>query len=579
MTILNRPARKIYLASAHHTSIEKARGRSFIVMAIFLFLFVIIGARVIDLSIIQAVAHEDLQGYADPKALADADDGPHYRRDIVDRNGVLLSRSLKTISLYADPKMIEDPISVSKDIQSIFPDLTYGSLLKKMQGKKRFVWVKRDITPEQQARVLRAGHPGLSFREETQRVYPQGALVSHVTGVTGSDMQGLSGVEASFDDLLKEPGEPLALTIDVRLQHALKKEMQNRMTLHNAKGAAGIIMDVNNGDVLALSSLPDYNPYYFAKEKNNALFNKATLGVYELGSTFKIFSTAALLEKSKHNISSVFDARKPIQMGRFKIRDFHAEKRVLTTPEVFIHSSNIGSAMMGMEVGTEDLKNFYRDIGLIEMPDFELQEIGKPIVPSPWREINTLTASYGHGIAVSPLQLTSAVSSIVNGGFLIKPTLILNSDKKKNSENVRVVSDKTAHRMRQLLRLVVSEGTGGSADVAGFMVGGKTGTAEKPGKNGYDRKRLISSFMGVFPMDKPQYAVFVMVDEPQGIKETYGYATGGWVGAPTVQRIIKKMVSILNLTPSDTGEGFEGSLMRFVKTKEQLKQERDIATH
>jgi len=309
------------------------------------------------------------------------------------------------------------------------------------------------------------------------------------------------------------------------------------------------------------------------------LFNKATLGVYELGSTFKIFSTAALLEKSSHNISSVFDARQPIKMGRFKIRDYHAEKRVLTTPEVFIHSSNIGSAMMGMEVGTENLKNFYRDIGLIESPEFELQEIGKPIVPSPWREINTLTASYGHGIAVSPLQLVSAVSSIVNGGFLIKPTLILNQDKKKNTENIRVVSDKTAHRMRQLLRLVVSEGTGSSADVAGFLVGGKTGTAEKPGKKGYDRKRLISSFMGVFPMDKPQYAVFVMVDEPKGIKETYGYATGGWVGAPTVQRVIKNMVSILNLPPSDTGEGFEGSLMRFVKTKEQLKQERDIATH
>jgi len=426
---------------------------------------------------------------------------------------------------------------------------------------------------------LIAGHPGLSFREETQRVYPQGSLVSHLTGVTGSDMQGLSGVEASFDEYLKQSGDPMALTIDVRLQHALKKEMHHRMKLHKAKGAAGVIMDVNTGEVLALSSLPDYNPYEYAKEESNALFNKATLGVYELGSTFKIFSTAALLEKSSHNISSVFDARQPIKMGRFKIRDFHAEKRVLTTPEVFIHSSNIGSAMMGMEVGTENLKNFYRDIGLIETPEFELQEVGKPIVPSPWREINTLTASYGHGIAVSPLQLVSAVSSIVNGGFLIKPTLVLNKDKKKNSENVRVVSDKTAHRMRQLLRLVVSEGTGSSADVSGFLVGGKTGTAEKPGKKGYDRKRLISSFMGVFPMDKPQYAVFVMVDEPKGIKQTYGYATGGWVGAPTVKNVIQNMVSILNLQPSETGQGFESSLMRFVKTKEQLKQERDIATH
>jgi len=235
MAVLPRPTRKIYLASSHHTSIEKARGRSFIVMAIFLFLFVIVGARVIDLSIIQAVPHGEAQGYFEVKSLASNNDKAQYRRDIKDRNGVLLSRSLKTVSLYADPKMIENPAHVSKSIQGIFPDLTYGSLLKKLQGKKRFVWVKRDITPDQQAKILEAGHPGLSFREETQRVYPQGSLVSHLTGVTGSDMQGLSGVEASFDGLLKQSGDALALTIDVRLQHALKKEMQYRMKLHKQK--------------------------------------------------------------------------------------------------------------------------------------------------------------------------------------------------------------------------------------------------------------------------------------------------------------------------------------------------------
>lgn len=571
--------RKIYLSSSHHTSIEKARGRSLIVMAIFLFLFVIVGARVIDLSIIQSVSPEDFAHYSEPEAMEVIEDEKLYRADIMDRNGVTVARSLKTVSIYADPKMIEDTVQVSKGLVHIFPEMTYGSVLQKLQSKKRFVWIKRDATPVEQEKILQAGYPGLAFREETQRIYPQGSLLSHIAGTTGSEMQGLSGIEASFDSLLKDSDNPLHLTIDVRLQHALKKEMLATMNRHSAKGAAGLIMDVNNGEILAAVSLPDFNPYYYNKADDNALFNKTTLGVYELGSTFKIFSTAALLEKSEANISAVFDARQSIEMGRFKIRDFHPEKRVLTTPEVFIHSSNIGSAMMGMEVGTENLKNFYKDIGLMDTPNFELQEVGKPIVPSPWREINTITASYGHGIAVSPLQLTSAISSIVNGGFLIKPTLILNNDKKKNKDNVRVVSDKTAHRMRQLLRLVVSEGTGKSANVKGFLVGGKTGTAEKPGKNGYDRKRLISSFVGAFPMDKPQYVVFVMIDEPKGIKETYGYATGGWVGAPTVRRVIENMVSILNLKPSDGGAGFEGSLMRFVKTKEQLKQERDIATH
>jgi cell division protein FtsI (penicillin-binding protein 3) len=578
MVSLNQ-TRRIYLSSAHHTSIEKARGRSFIVMGVFLFLFVIIGARVIDLSIIQSMSHQKENNYLLGEDIVSDNNTQQYRGDIVDRNGAILARSLKTVSVYADPEMIENPVSVSKSLLEIFPELSYGSILQKLQSKKRFVWIKRDITPEKQDQILLAGHPGLNFKEEMKRVYPKGYLSAHIAGTTGSEQQGLSGIEASFDSLLQDSEEALALTIDIRLQHALRKEMYDTMIKHEAIGAAGLVMDVNTGEILAMSSLPDFNPHHYNQAKNNEIFNKATLGVYELGSTFKIFSTAALLEKSHHNISAVFDVRKPIEIGRFKIRDFHAEERVLTTPEVFIHSSNIGSAMMGMEVGTQNLKNFYKDIGLTEAPNFELQEVGSPIIPSPWREINTLTASYGHGIAVSPLQLVSAVSSIVNGGFLVKPTLILSDKKQKIEENVRVVSDKTAHRMRQLLRLVVSEGTGSGAEVPGYLVGGKTGTAEKPGKGGYDRKRLISSFVGVFPINKPEYAVFVMIDEPKGIKETYDYATGGWVGAPTVKRIIENMISIFNLKPSDIGEGFEGSLMRYVKTKEDLKRERDIETH
>ena len=267
-----------------------------------------------------------------------------------------------------------------------------------------------------------------------------------------------------------------------------------------------------------------------------------------------------------------FDVHEPLEFGRHKIRDYHPEKRILSLPEVFMHSSNVGSAMMGQAVGTERMKGFYKDLGLLSAAEFEISEIGNPLVPKPWRDIDTLTASFGHGIAVTPLQLMSAAASMVNGGVLVKPTLIKSGAvKEKSKEAIRVISPETSHRMRQLLRLVVTEGTGGNADVEGYLVGGKTGTAEKAGRGGYDKKKLISSFFGVFPMNEPEYAVFVMVDEPQGQKETYGYATGGWVSAPAVKNIIASTVSILGMPPVENKKRFEGSLMRHVKTKEQVK--------
>jgi cell division protein FtsI (penicillin-binding protein 3) len=504
------------------------------------------------------------------------------RADIKDRNGVVLARSLKMFSLHADPVLIQEPAKVAKEISAIFPDLTYGSVLQKIQSKKRFVWLKRNISPDEQSKILQLGHPGLGFTEEMKRIYPHGGLSAHMVGSTGVDGQGLSGIEASFDELLFKQEEPLQLTIDVRLQHALRREMKNSIERHKAKGGVGIIMDVDSGEILSAVSLPDYDPNNYSKANPLQKFNQATLGVYELGSSFKIFSTAALLEKDASYLSKEYDVRKPIEIGHFKIRDYHPEKRSLSLPEVFIHSSNIGSAMIGQEVGTENLKSFYRDLGLLDVPDFEIQEIGKPLVPNPWREVNTLTASYGHGIAVSPLQLVRAAASIVNGGILINPTIVMQKNNQKKATektSLRVVSPQTSHRMRQLMRLVVTEGTGSKADVKGFMVGGKTGTAEKPGKGGYNRKKLISSFLGFFPMDAPRYAVFIMIDEPQGIKETYGYSTGGWVAAPYVANTISAMASILGIKPKDETNKFENSLLRYVKTKEQLEKEKEIESH
>jgi cell division protein FtsI (penicillin-binding protein 3) len=270
--------------------------------------------------------------------------------------------------------------------------------------------------------------------------------------------------------------------------------------------------------------------------------------VYELGSTFKLFSTAAYFGFEKAPMSQRFDVRKPISHGRFKINDYHAEKRILTLPEVFMLSSNIGSARMGEAVGGEKLQSFYRDLGLMEKPEFDLKEVTQPLVPNPWREINTLTTSYGHGIAVSPLQLVRAAGSIVNGGNLVSPRLTF-AEVKDYQSLVRVVSERTAQNMRSLLRLTVTDGTGGSAEVEGLLIGGKTGTAEKPSKDGrgYDRKRLISSFLGVFPIDAPRYAIFIMVDEPKGQKDSFGYATAGWVAAPAVGNIIEAMAPMVGI--------------------------------
>lgn len=578
--------RKLHMVGVRSNALEQARGRIVLMSAVFVCAYLLVIARSVDVMVLQGALYNNEEAHL-YETVAPKEEVAR-RGDIVDRNGVLLARSLKTASLYADPKLVTAPKETAEALKEIFPDLKYGDLLQKLQSKRRFVWIKRNITPDEQSEILQLGDPGLNFEEEDRRIYPQGELAVHMVGYSGVDGQGLAGIEGSFNKYLDAGDEPLALTIDVRLQHALRREISNSIETFSAIGGAGVIMDVRDGSVLAAVSLPDFDPQQYGRAENNELFNRVSLGVYELGSVFKIFSTAALLEETGARVSQKFDAREPLRRGRHKIRDYHAEKRVLSLPEVFMHSSNIGSALMGEMVGTEGIKKFYSDLGLLTPVSVEVGEVGKPIVPNPWRDINTLTASYGHGVAVSPLQLTSAVASIVNGGELVEPTLILDGarhrkDKKKPKQktNVRIISPEVSHRMRQLLRLTVSEGTGKSADVDGYLVGGKTGTAEKPGAGGYNRKRLISSFVGTFPSDEPRYVVYIMVDEPQGTKASYGYATGGWVAAPAVKNVIASMVSILGIAPSKEKKRMEGSLLRYVKTEEQIKQEKeqDIAAH
>lgn len=538
------------------SSLSLAHGRLVLIKAFFVLAFLLVAVRAGDLAILQSIPRDKIaeqMAQENPEARKKASAIP--RGKIFDREGVLIATTLKTASLYADPYLISDPQNAAKKLTEIFPDLSYGKVLKDLQGKKRFAWIKRNIMPDEQMKILALGEPGLEFEYEYRRFYPQSTLAAHLVGYTDIDNKGIAGIEKSFDETLAA-GKDIHLSIDIRLQHILRREIMKAAKDFNAIAGSGAIMDVNTGEVLAGISWPDFDPNgEVMKISPNNLFNRLTLGTYELGSVFKIFSTAAFLENYDVPMSTTFDASKPIKSGRFRINDYHAENRILTIPEVFMHSSNIGSAMMGQAVGTEKLRSFYEDVGLLRPLELDVPEIGKPMVPNPWREINTLTASYGHGLATTPMHLITAFSSIVNGGFIVKPQIVIGDDTivKKNTK-VSVVSPQTADKMRQLLRLVVTEGTGSKAEVPGYYVGGKTGTAEKIGGRGYDTSRLISSFAGAFPIENPKYAIFIAIDEPKGTKESYGYATAGWVAAPAVARVISGMASVLGLMPENIAQ-------------------------
>ncbi|QQG36079.1 MAG: penicillin-binding protein 2 [Micavibrio aeruginosavorus] len=551
---------RLRIEGSKRSALDMAHGRLTLIGLGFSVLYLIVAARVVDLTLLQGVLPR-LNGTVAEQAIeTDKQQIAVLRADVTDRNGVLLATSLETASLYADPALISDPVRVAAALSKAVPGAVYGETLEKLQRKGRFIWLKRNLTPEEQYRILEMGEPGLQFKTEYKRIYPQGELAAHMVGYGSVDGQGLAGIERSFDELLAKGGKPLALTLDIRLQHILRRETDRAIREFSARGGAGVIMDVVTGEILAATSLPDFDPQNPSAASPEQLFNNVTLGVYEPGSTMKIFSTAALLDLKNPGLGMTFDTSKPLKVGRHTIHDYHPENRPMTIPEVFMHSSNIGSALMGQMVGTEGLRNFYKDIGMLDPVDIEISEKGRPLAPAQWRDINTLTAAFGHGISVSPLHIVAAASSIVRGGTLVKPTLILNEAQAygaKNAANeseIRIVSPQTSHRMRQLMRLVVTDGTARQADVPGYNVGGKTGTAEKIVNGRYDRQKKISSFLGFFPMEAPRYAVFIMVDEPKGTKKSYGYATGGWVAAPAVGAVIGHMAPLLGMEPHPLNE-------------------------
>ncbi len=565
------PSNLVRLEGDRKKAFDVGRNRLLVAGAVFTVGFMVIGARLADLALIERAGEPSLARSGASAAFTAG------RANLVDRNGVLIATSLATASLSANPSVVLDPERAANRLVGVLPDLSKAVVVAKLRSSRRFVWLRRHLTPEQQYEVNRLGIPGLDFEREQRRVYPMGRLAAHVAGFTDIDHRGIAGIEAYYDDELRSRATPLELSLDVRVQHVLKEALQAAMVEFSAAGAVGVVLDVATSELIALVSLPDFDPNRPTLIEPEALFNRATLGVYEMGSTFKIFTTAQALETGSTSLRGGYDATRPIRVSRFWIRDYHAKRRWLSTPEIFIYSSNIGAAKMARDVGGARQRAFLGRLGLLIRPPVQLHEVAAPLAPRVWRPINTMTIAYGHGIAVNSVQLAAGVAAVVNGGIFYPPTLI----KRNAGEDIvgtRILSPTTSEKMRRLLRLAVVKGTGKYANATGYMVGGKTGTAEKVSDRRYRRNLLVSSFVAAFPIHRPRYVVFALLDEAQGIARTNGYATGGWVAAPVIKRVIERIAPILRVPSVDeNSEPMRRRMM--VDLRAEQPKERKIAAH
>jgi cell division protein FtsI (penicillin-binding protein 3) len=488
------------------------------------------------------------------------------RPDIVDRNGVIVATDISVSSLYADPRKIIDVDEAVELLTANILDLDAKSLRDKLkQPGRAFVWLKRQVGPDERYAIYNLGIPGVGFVEERKRVYPLGHLAAHTVGYVDVDTKGIAGVEKFLDDQgaiytasLNEPEThstaPAQLAIDVRVQQAVTDEVAKAVVKFKAKSGGGIIMDVETGEILALASLPDFNPNAEDKHLTADQQNKLTSGVYELGSVIKAVTFAMAFDYGTATLKSTFDTRQPLQIGKFKIHDFHAEHKLQTTEEVFTNSSNIGTAKMALQVGLDNHIEFLRRVGLLDRLVTEVPESAKPLLPRHWSKLASATAAFGHGFAVQPLQGLSVIADLVNGGMAVPPTFLKRSKEEAQALAHRIVKPETSEKMRYLFRLNVEQGTGEKADVLGYRVGGKTGTAEKVIHRHYSKDKSLASFIGAFPMDHPKYAILIMLDEPQAIPETHGFATAGWNAVPTASNIIARIAPMLGVEPQFSAE-------------------------
>ncbi|MFZ5737228.1 cell division protein FtsI (penicillin-binding protein 3) [Rhodopseudomonas thermotolerans] len=484
------------------------------------------------------------------------------RPDIVDRNGQILATDVKTPSLFGEPRRIIDQDEAVELLTATLPDLETPEVRERLASKKGFVWLKREITPRQQAEIKKLGIPGIGFLRENKRVYPNAAEVSHLIGLVNIDNQGIAGIEKWLDNNgladLHRAGfasdrmqRPIELALDVRVTHALRDELLKAKEKYSAKAASGLVSNVKTGEIVAMVSLPDFDPNNPREANDPDRINRLTTGVYEMGSTFKTLTLAMALDAGKANLHSMYDARGPLHYGKFAIHDSHNMGRAISLSEVFTYSSNVGAARIALSMGVDAHKAFLKKVGQLDRLRTELPESASPIVPKRWSELNTITISFGHGVAVAPLQAVMGINAMVNGGYLIPPTFLKRSEEDALKLAKRVVRKETSDKIRYLMRLNAEVGTAKTADqiARGYYIGGKTGTSEKVINGRYAKKQVLNSFTAILPADDPQFQVLVMLDEPKALPETHGFITSGWNAVPTGGKVIERIAPLLGIEP------------------------------
>ena len=533
----------------------RAKNRVLMTMAVFFGIYSIIGGRLIYLG----MQYPDASGGPVSRVTAS-------RPDIVDRNGEVLATDIKTASLFAEPRRIVDADEALEKISTVLPDIDYEQTYHKLKSGAGFVWLKRQLSPKQQNEIMQLGIPGIGFRTEKRRFYPGGATASHILGLVNIDNQGIAGLEKYIDEQgladLQASGlavaadlKPVRLSVDIRVQHIVHDEVTQALQKYHAIAAGAVVLNAKTGEVVAMASVPDFDPNnpYNAHEKDR--LNRMSAGTYEMGSTIKSFTTAMALDSGKVNMNSTFDARRPITIGRRTIRDFHGKGRVLTVPEVFIYSSNIGSAKEADVVGVEGHREFLARMGLLDRMKTELPEVARPTEPKVWKKVHSITAAFGHGFSTTPLQTALGAAALMNGGYLMNPTFLPRTAEEAIAGATKVVKDKTSADMRYLylLNATAPGGSGKRAAVPGYRVGGKTGTAEKVVNGRYAKNVRFNAFVAAFPMEDPQYIVLSIVDEPKPEKPGMG-ATAGLNAAPIVANIIRRSASMLGVKPEFSQE-------------------------
>ncbi len=528
-------AQNVTVADDEFLAVSEGRIRIRIGLVAFAFMVLIIFIRLAEIALFSSQDHKRQI----PQQINTT------RADLVDRNGELLATTLTTYSLYAEPRRVWSASEAASKLAAIRPNLDVADVEEKLSRDRAFVWLERGLTPKERQAVFELGLPGLGFRSEPKRVYPRGQLASHYIGFTNVDMEGAAGTERALQARLAAENAPdLALALDMRVQFALADELSKAKEKFAAQSAAGVLLDIKSGELIAMASLPNFDPNKPGATSPETRFNHASMSTYDLGSVFKPLTMAMALEDGVADLTETFPVHKPYKVRNKFIRDDHPSDVPLNMAGILAESSNRGTAMLAQRIGADSQKAHLARLGLLDRVPFELAESARPQVQRRWGEMATVTVSYGHGLSVSPLALTAAVGALLNDGLYVTPTIV-KRDARNAVQTRRVFSEQTSQTLQDMMRRVVTHGTGRKANVPGFGVMGKTGTAEKPSLGGYDQKRLVTSFIAAFPHSDPRYAVIVTLDEPQAVEGTYGYATAGWNAAPTTGKVIARIGPML----------------------------------